>query len=272
MTGGKNYLDELEVSTLGTALAVDSALKGSNEDPIAYLQRTSMGFDGADIVSDRATIVEPFTLLPQRVGAIALAAPNPHFQLTGTNVATSAQSFVENGVSLTTAGALGDQVVCAPIAGQTLWSSSVAAGLHPLCRLRIKTTSEDDVRYEVGVRTTVNAFDDTTDTDKMMVRFDTSDGVTSNVNFVLVTSNNGVDVIEDTGIALLPNGDYSIVLATTRDSSRNVFCFINDVLVNDPSAHTLRTTNIGTPYAAVEALAAAAKNWRLQGFSRSLTI
>lgn len=269
---GKNYLDELQVDRLGAALNVDAALKGSTENPIAYLQRTSMNFDGADMVSDRVTVIEPFSLLPQRVGAGALTAPNPHFELTGTNVATSLQAFVENGVSVTTAGALGDQVVCAPISGQTLWANSLAAGLHPLCRFRVKTVSDDDVRYELGVRSTVNAFDDTTDTDKMLVRFDTSDGVVSNTNFVLVTSNNGVDVIEDTGIALLPNGDYSIVLATTRDSTRNVFCFINDVLANDPSAHTMRVTNIGTPYGAVEALAAAGKNWRLQGFSRSLTI
>jgi len=270
MTGGKNYLDALDVDTIGASLRAEAASKGLSEDPVAYLQRTSMNFDGADMVASRATIVEPFSLLPQRVGAGALAAPNPHFELTGVNVATSTQSFSENGVFLATAGALGDQVICAPIAGQTLWANSLPSGLDPLCRFRITTISDADVRFEVGVRATVNALDDTTDNDKMIVRFDSSDGVTSDTNFVLVTSNNGVDVIEDTGIALVANFDYTIVLAV--DENENVFCFINNVLGNDPSLHSLRITNIGTPYGAAEALAASAVNWRLNGFSRSANI
>lgn len=265
---GKAYIGEL-----GPRLPAIAASEGQQESGLTYGPRTSLTLDGPDM-RDRVVLTESFAMLPQRQAAAALPNPDPHYAVTGVNAATSSQSFGENGVQLGTAGAIGDQVVLGPRTGESLFGSQMTTGLFPLARFRIGILDVVGVRYEVGVRLTTNAFDDGTDNNKMIVRFDTSDGVVSATNWVLVTSNGGADQVEDTGITILDNADYLLTLAT--DSDRRVFLFVSDGNVTDqlvcnPENHQLAVAGnqIGVPYMAVVALAAGAKVFRAQGLVRS---
>ncbi len=265
---GKEYVATLVADQLGEQ--VDDADLGQSETPVVYGPRTSIVFDGADMTSGRRTLVEHFELLPQRQGAVALTAPNPNFDLSGTNAATSLQGFTNNGVTLATAGALGDQVVCSPISGQTGWFRSINRSLAPLGRFRISTAGITNVRVELGERPTLTAFDDGTDADKMILRFDPTDGVVSATNWVLVTSNGGSTVRTDTGVPVAVVTPCSVVFAV--DATGAVSCFIDDVLVNDPTAHILGPTNNGLPYAGIEALAASNVGFDFNGVARSYDI
>lgn len=267
--GGTEWLD-----ALNGQLPSIAASKGQSEDPVAYAPRVSMTFDGADF-RDRVVLVENFAQLPQRTGAAALPNPNLNFLLSGTNVATSAQAFADNGVLLTTAGASGDQVIVDPKTNSLWGGVQLASSLRPLARFRAQTTGNGtSVRYEFGVRPTTTAMDDTTDSNKMLIRFDSA-GTVSTTNWVFVTSKAGVNSIEDTRIAYVSNQRYIFTIA--MDAALNALLFVSDAtrthvdeLACDPSIHSMASgVQIGFPYAGVQARTAAARAFKIEGFARA---
>lgn len=218
--------------------------------------------DGIDF-GTRVVLNEEFAQPPAINGDIGVAT-NLSFEAAGLNMTSAlvtAGGTTTNGWVATTAGGLNDQAIITPHldAKQSLWAvTSWRSTGEITLKVNIRTIGNATLRLEAGLRPTTTAMDDGTDNDKFLVRFDTSDGVTSAVNWVVVTSNNGVDTLEDSGIAVAGSTQYRIVFAV--DSSRQVSCFINGVLANTPGNHDLlNSVALGDPYFGVQALAAAGR-------------
>jgi len=214
--------------------------------------------DGIDHTS-RLVLTEQWTQRPEANASIANDTANKSWELLPSataNAPTSALNTFGGVVATTAAVAVNDGAVIRPHldANQSAWEVTAwSSNLQVVFKSTIHTFENTDVRYETGLRATPTAFDDGTDNDKMMVRFDSSDGVTSAVNWVVVTSAGGVDVLEDSGVACAANADINmafVVAATSRQTS----VYINGALVNTPANHVLAVADIGTPYVAAQSL------------------
>lgn len=252
---GVDTTDGAEVLTLGSPGTVElGGVAGSVNAP------------GVNF-GTRLVLEEVFTQRPALNADIGIST-NIDFELAGTNAATAASTFASTGgINLATATATNDQMIVRPHqdANQTMWAASIWGSDDEIqFRCNVRGVDATDVRVVCGVKLDPTDLSDSGDADQMIVRFDSSDGVTSGTNWVLVTSNAGNDALEDTGVAYANATNYRIVL-NVAPITRQVSCYINGALVNTPANHTLQAaTDIGEPCFGIQTLANSAKNTVLQ--------
>lgn len=99
-----------------------------------------------------------------------------------------------------------------------------------------------DLDLEWGIRATVIAYDTATDADKMILRYDSG----ASPNWLVVTSDGGVTVVWDTGIAVVPERTYAFVLRSLL-ATRVCECFI-DGIDRSPPGQTVGAIDLGVPY------------------------
>lgn len=187
---------------------------------------------------------------------------DPAFEVLGTNAVSGSTAInAEGGVTLTTAGASGDQVIVAPHldASQTAWSA-VTWGTDKAtaweCRIRTGAAITDCVIW-AGLKLT-NTSVVATDNDQAFFRYAPA---TNSGKFQAVYSIGGTDVSADTGVTVAVSTAYHLRIEI--DASRVPRFYINGVLVATGTALTNTTDLI--PYVGVEASAAAAKTLVVQG-------
>jgi len=240
--------DDAEAISFGWTTATDNA-------PEANIIQTGQGgyaaFSGIDH-GPRLVLVETFERRPEVNANIANDTANKVWELeTIVNVPTSTLA-AGGGVVITTAGAANDGAAVIPHqdANQSAWNAITWSSSEQIIgKFNFFPDNVTAVRIECGFRTTTGAMDDATDNDKLILRFDSTDGATSNTNWVLVTSATGADTTSDTGVAAAAS---AIRVVFTVDASFQVRCYINSLLQNDPTANVLTAaTAQGLPYAGI---------------------
>jgi len=204
--------------------------------------------NGVDM-SDRLVMVERFERLPSIVADIANQDAHQTLAIIGTTATSAECTYAAGGgINLATNGAAADSTIVYGQQGarQGSWHAvewNAADEIIIKCNCRGIDTA--DTRVAAMCKLTV-AMDDTTDADGFQLRFDQSDGVTSNVNWVACTSDTNVDELEDTGVAYANDTNYRIVMSVS--AGLEVSYFINGLLVNTPANHTVQAaTDLGEP-------------------------
>lgn len=197
------------------------------------------------------------------LAATATAYHDPSWMLSGTNAAESGVTGKSGGGwTVATAGASGDAAIVSPRStsgASSPYSSGWTTRSLLLARWVVSATTATAQRVEFGLRPTLTAFDDTTDDDKIVVR--AIDGG----NLYVVTSNAGTDATEDTGVLWDIGREYVIEARVVYGDAPAVLVSVDGRLVNTPSSHLLDASdaNLGLPYFAVKATAAAVKSFGL---------
>lgn len=220
---------------------------------------------------DRLTLVEQFLTRPginadkdaagsdtyNSTDAQLFIDKNDSFEVLGTN-ATSAlvTHSALGGVTLTTAGASGDQIILAPHlnSGFTLWTAATwGTGARPAYGTRVYAGSNiASATYWAGLKLT-NTSVTATDNDQVFFRY--QDSVNSG-KWQAVYSVGGTDYELDTGVTVAASTAYKLEINV--DADRIARFYINDQLVNTASVALTASTNL-IPYVGVQAGAAAAK-------------
>jgi hypothetical protein len=182
---------------------------------------------------------------------------DPDFEVLGTNgVSASTAINVEGGVTLTTAGASGDQVIVLPHldASQTAWST-VTWGTDKQVEWECEIRTGSNITATTiwaGLKLT-NTSTTATDNDQVFFRFETS---TNTGKFQAIYSIGGTDTAGDSGVTVAVSTKYRFRIRI--NSARIARMYINDVLVGTSTALTDATDLI--PYVGVECGAVAAKS------------
>lgn len=236
------------------------------------------------LVSRSETLIHPASVIPSRfellwragqrgkpgVNGDILSATeatrmiaDPDFELLGTNAVSGSSAFAaEGGITLTTAGADGDQVILVPHldANQSAWTQVTwGTDRQVVWQTRIKTGANiTNAVIWAGLKET-NTSVTATDDDQVFFRYE--DDVNSG-NWQAVSSIGGTDDAADAGVAVAVSTDYELIIAIGSD--RTARMFINGALVETTGALTDATDLI--PYIGVEADgAAAAKALTIRG-------
>jgi hypothetical protein len=183
-------------------------------------------------------------------------------EVLGTNGVSANVTFAaEGGITLTTAGASGDQVILAPHldANQSAWTQwTWGTDREVIYEATIKTgaaiTAE---KVWAGLKLT-NTPTVATDNDQVFVRYEA--GVASGV-WQVISSIGGTDTTTSTAITVAVSTIYRIQIVI--DSTRRARAYINDRLLYTTAALTDATDLI--PYIGVEAAAVAAKSISVYG-------
>lgn len=207
----------------------------------------------------RFLLTEEFAQRPEANAAVANATANKNFELLPSAATVNVPAstlYTGGGSQITTAAvAINDGAVCRPHldANQSAWEQSTwGSSLGVVGKFTFRTFENTDVRYEMGFRPTPDVFDDATDNEKVMLRFDSTDGVVSNVNWVLVVSAGGVDVTTNTGIAAAANASLNFYV-NANPNNRQVSAYLDRVRLADPALNVLAAgVSIGKPYMAVQ--------------------
>jgi len=180
---------------------------------------------------------------------------DPDFEVLGTNAVSGSTSFnAEGGITLTTAGADGDQVILAPHldANQSAWTQ-VTWGSDKAVEWECHIKTAAGIATQIiwaGLKLT-NTSVVATDDDQVFVRYE--NGVNSG-KFQIIESVGGTDTTTDSGVTVEVSTEYHIKLVMASD--RTVGVYINGVLVHTTAALTDTTDFI--PYVGIEANGAAA--------------
>lgn len=206
----------------------------------------------------RFELVELFLQPPLLNAHVATDPANKSWEITGTNAGSGDVSGKSTGGwTVPTHGASGDSIIVQPHSDtkQSVWySTGWLAERHLAVSFLVRLNTDSNQRFELGLRTTRTAFDDTTDNDKIIVR-----GV-DNGNLYVVSSTAGTDVTEDTGVACTAGETYEIAIAIDTDG--RTYVQVNGQTVNTPASHVLgASANLGQPYVAIKATAAAVKSF-----------
>jgi len=254
-----------ETITIGN----QNTLPDVNFDTPGMIECNSVDF------TDRLVLTERFYRRPAIQADIANDSANKVMAAGGTNMTSALCTFIAGGgLQLQTAGALNDQAIIygEQTAGQSIWHSTTwLSSMEPIFKFNCRGSDTANIRVQGGCQLTT-ALDDTTDAQKIIVRFDSSDGVTSAVNWVVCSSAGGVDALEDTGVAYTNNVNYRIVISVS--AARQCSVFINGALVSTPATHTLAAaTDLGEPMFGIQALNASQRVAELQcmGASQNYT-
>lgn len=195
--------------------------------------------------------------LDENSNAAAHLASNiadPDFEVLGTNMTTALVTYnVEGGITLTTAGADGDEAILLPHldTNQTAWQV-VTWGTDQQTAWECHIKSGANITNAIiwaGLKLTNT---EVLSTDAKAAWFRYEDDVTSG-KWIAVTSINNVDVSTDTGITVAVSTSYRLRIAI--DSSRLARFYINDALVYTSTA--LDDTTDFIPYIGVAADGAA---------------
>ena len=175
---------------------------------------------------------------------------DPDFEVLGTNaVSTSTSFYAEGGITLTTAGADGDEVIILPHldANQSAWTQ-VTWGTDQEtrweCRIRTGASITNAIIW-AGLKLTSTKVT-ATDDDQAFFRFE--DDVNSG-KWQAISSVGGSDDAADSGVTAAINTDYHLVIEIQSD--RTAKFYINGTLV-ETSAILTDTTDL-IPYIAVAA-------------------
>ncbi len=206
----------------------------------------------------RYGLVEQFKRRPSVNASIGVAT-NLDFELLGTNAVDGSSALSESGgVTLTTAGASGDQVILVPHldTAQSAWAK---AGLWG---------TEDQVIYEAIVKSGASIADTilwaglkltntsvvATDNDQVYFRYEA--GANSG-KWTLVHSRGGTDTTTVAQLAVAASTEYRLRIEI--DADRKISANVNNVPVEFPIREALVTNINLIPYIGVQAAAAAAK-------------
>ena len=206
----------------------------------------------------------PMLRVPQLNAAIGVAT-SLDFEVLGTNAANTSATFSNSGgVTLTTAGASGDQVILVPHLDTTQTAIAVAAQFatdnSPYFRCWIRTgASIASTTIWAGLKKT-NAAAITTDTDSLFVRYSDSDTIST--AWQINVSNNNTDYTTSTGLTVAASTLYDISFEV--DSNRDWKCMINGTdataaAKNSGNYKGLKTGVNLIPYIGVQADTGAAK-------------
>jgi hypothetical protein len=187
---------------------------------------------------------------------------DPDFEVLGTNgVSASTAIAVEGGITCTTAGASGDQVIIAPHldASQTAWSTVTwGTDQQVIWEAAVKTGAAiTDAVIWAGLKLT-NTSTTATDDNQVFFRYAPA---TNSGKWQAVYSIAGTDVSADAGVTVAVSSQYH--LKVTIDVSRVPRFYINDALVATGTA--LADTIDLIPYIGVSASAVAAKSLTIYG-------
>lgn len=181
---------------------------------------------------------------------------NKHFELLGTNAASSLATFNATvaGLTLTTAGADNDQTILLPHLDtkQTAWTGVLWGTENQViweCAIRTGA-SIATILIWAGLKLT-NTPTVATDDDQVLFRFSTDDADT---NIEIVDSVGGVDTTTDSEVTLAINTTYKLRIEINSD--RKATFYINDVEKYKSGALTNDVDLI--PYIGVQSLAGAA--------------
>lgn len=177
---------------------------------------------------------------------------NHSWMLTGTNAADAGVTVdADGGWSLTSASTSGDQIVVEPrsITGDSrIYGATWSSLKQSVMRWTFKATSLTDYRFECGWRSTRTAFDDTTDNNKIVLR--SEDGG----RLFVVTSNNGTDSVQDTGVTWDTDRIYEVEIAVRGRSTPYAEVRINGALVTTRAQSLLYSVDntLGAPYLGIQ--------------------
>ena len=194
---------------------------------------------------------------------------DPDFEVLGTNGVSASTSFnAEGGITLTTAGASGDQVILCPHldANQSAWTQwTWGTDREVIYEATIRTgaaiTAE---KVWCGLKLT-NTPTVATDNDQVFVRYEA--GVASGV-WQVISSIGGTDTTTTTAITVAVSTTYRVQIVV--NAARKAKVYINDRLLYTTAALTDATDLI--PYVGVEAAAVAAKSITVYGCEISRAI
>jgi hypothetical protein len=205
----------------------------------------------------RAVFREGFELRPE---AVSTFSSNHIFGLGGVNNPT-VSGFSESYIALVTNTAANDCTVISPeysdhtnrwqggkvtsIAKYSTTSKVVLATVISLDTL----TSQ---RVEFGIREDIDIFDDTSDDEKMIIRYDST-----SANWYLVTSAVGVDTVTDTGVPAA--ADTPLAVKFSVNAGGQVTLSMNDVIVVTGATNVLNPASeyLGQVYYGIKTAAAA---------------
>jgi hypothetical protein len=181
---------------------------------------------------------------------------DPDFELLGTNAVSGSSAYnAEGGITLTTAGASGDQVILVPHldASQSAWGTVTWGTDKQVIWEAVIATSSNiaDIILWAGLKLT-NTSTTATDNDQAFFRFAPA---TNSGKWQAVNSIAGTDDEDDAGVTVAVSTVYHLKIVI--DVSRVARFYINDALVATSAALTDATDFI--PYIGVQASAAAAK-------------
>jgi hypothetical protein len=181
---------------------------------------------------------------------------DPDFELLGTNATSGSSAYnAEGGITLTTAGASGDQVILVPHldASQSAWGTVTwGTDKQVVWEALIATAANiSDAVIWAGLKLT-NTSTTATDNDQAFFRYAPA---TNSGKWQAINSIGGTDDADDAGVTVAVSTVYHLKI--TIDVSRVARFYINDVLVATSAALTDATDFI--PYIGVQASAAAAK-------------
>jgi hypothetical protein len=181
---------------------------------------------------------------------------DPDFELLGTNaVSTCSTFYAEGGLTLTTTGASGDQVILLPHldTNQSAWTQ-VTWGSDQETRweCRIKTASAITAQILWAGLKLTNTSVVATDDDQAFFRYEA--GVNSG-KWQVIYSIGGTDVTVDAGVTVAVSTAYHLVVDI--DSTRIARFYVNGVLVATSTALTDAKDFI--PYIGVQTAAVATK-------------
>lgn len=194
---------------------------------------------------------------------------DPYLEVVGTNATSACVTYnAEGGITLTTAGASGDQVILCPHLDsnqsawtQWTWGTDREVIYEATIRTGAAITAE---KVWCGLKLT-NTPTVATDNDQVYVRYEA--GVDSGV-WQVISSIGGTDTTTSTTITVAVSTTYRVQIVV--NAARKAKAYINDQLVYTTAALTDATDLI--PYVAVEAAAAAAKSITVYGCEISRAI
>lgn len=207
----------------------------------------------------RYGLVEQFKRRPTVNASIGVAM-NLDFELLGTNAVDGSSALSEDGgVTLTTAGASGDQVILVPHldTAQSAWAKAGLWGSEnsPYFDTIIKTASNiADIVIWAGLKLT-NTSVVATDDDQVFFRFAPA---TSSGRWVLNHSRAGTDTAMVLPLAVAASTQYRITIEV--ESDRRIIASVNGVYAEFAIREAIVTAKDLIPYIGVQASAAAAKS------------
>ena len=171
--------------------------------------------------------------LPQLVSALSGTGVDPYFELQGVNVTNSDCFFNGNYLRIRSNGSDEDSAILTPhTTSNTKWNRDVNYGNAPHWECVIVPRDDDNAVIWAGLKAS-NTDEVATDLDQAYFRYDAVSGT----NWYAVSSVDGTDDVQDTGIALTSNKRYHFVVDV--DSSQVPRFYINGTLVKTGSAFTL---------------------------------
>ena len=236
-------------------ISLEGQLSSANDRPVSFKGPIRWK-------PERYELVEYFKHTPGLNADLANATEatrvprNRDFETLGTNATSALVTFgtTTAGITLTTAGAINDQIIILPHldTNQTSWTGTLWGTENQVlweCCLVTSATITNQILWAGLKLTNVPAIAD--DADQVYFRYSTGD---SNTTWRCISSVGGTDTNTDSGITVAASTQYRFTIQI--DPSRVARFYINEQLVHTTGALTNDVDLI--PYVGIQALSAAA--------------